>query len=179
MVRECIYKMSFVQRIVAPFLLSAAFATTSAAQETAMTVPASPNDVSLTEQGIQPSEGSGDENFDYRDYCQQPLKLTTETASEFFNLIGCDDHGVDNEFWINTPLVPEDFIIPTPEDFVSKDPLALCLYGSLPGETTITDEADGMVGTGDFVMGEDVLRDLERGILYECLNGPPVLTPNV
>lgn len=163
--------MSFSSRVMAPLLVSSCFAMAASAQDIQ---PANAGliDSSIPQENIAPAEGSGDEGYDYRDYCNEPLELTTQTASEFFNLVGCDDHGVDNEFWINTPLVAEDFPIPTPEDFNKKDPLALCMFGSLPDGTRITDEVDDMVGTGDFVMGRDVLRDLERGILYECLSAP-------
>lgn len=120
-------------------------------------------------QDVQADDISYDEGITADSYCSQ-THFTTSVADEFFALIGCDAEMPDEEFWSNTPLVAEDFPIPTPEDFAKDDTLAKCLYGSLPGGAKIVDMPFGFVSTGDISLLEKDMKDIQRAIVYECLS---------
>lgn len=101
-------------------------------------------------------------------YCE-PVLLATPIATEYFNLLGCDDGFMSEELMNNAPKVDSDFVLPTIEQFNAGDSFARCVYGSLPGGIQIVDEAFGMVGTGNFLMTEESLEDIKRVAAYSCL----------
>jgi hypothetical protein len=143
--------MSLASKFIAPLLVSTTIAATTVAAQDVGTDDISYDTMSAQELG----------------YCA-PVTLATPTATEYFNLLGCEEGFMSAELLENVPRVPVDFVLPTVEDYNAGQAFARCVYGSLPGGAVIEDEAFGMVTTGGFVMTEDDLDSIKRIAAFEC-----------
>ena len=143
--------MSIASKLFAPLLVTTAFTANAAAAQDLGVDDISYDTMSAAELG----------------YCA-PVTLATPTATEYFNLLGCEDGFMSAELLKNALRVPVDFVLPTVEDYNAGQVFARCVYDSLPGGAVIEDEAFGMVSTGGFGMTEQDLDSIKRIAAFEC-----------